>query len=72
MIEPDLQSMIGEAMTYATSNPSECATVDIAVNSFWGGRYDKSFLNMCSIHMPCQMITQASAVATGSMRTKQS
>ena len=46
MIEPDLQPLMGEAMTYVTSNPSKGARLDIAVNDFWSGHYVKSFLDV--------------------------
>ena len=45
-VEPDLQPLAGEALNYATSNSSEAARLDVAVNGFWGGRYEKSFLDV--------------------------
>ena len=38
--ESNLQPLTGEALAYATSNPSDGARLDIAVNGFWGGRYE--------------------------------
>ena len=33
MVEPDLQPLTDEALAYATSNPSDGARLDIAVNA---------------------------------------
>ena len=46
VVEPDLQPLTGEALACATLNPSVGATLAIAVNGFWGGRYEKSFLDV--------------------------
>ena len=46
VVEPDLQLLTGEALAYATSYPSDGARLYIAVNGFWGGRYEKSFLDV--------------------------
>ncbi len=46
MTEPDLQPLTGEAMTRATSNTADGAILDIAVNGFWGGRFERTFLDV--------------------------
>ena len=46
MVEPELQPLTGETLACATSNPSDGARLDIAVNGFWGGRYEKFFLDI--------------------------
>ena len=46
MVEPYLQPLTGEVMANATSNSSEGARLDIAVNGFWGGRFEKTFLDV--------------------------
>ncbi len=46
MVEPDLQPLTGETMSHRTSNSNEGARLDIAVNGFWGGRYEKTFLDV--------------------------
>ncbi len=42
--EPDLQPLSG--MTRATSNTADRARLDIAVNGFWGGRFERTFLDV--------------------------
>ena len=37
-IEPHLQPVTGESLSFATSNSQDGARLDIAANSFWGGR----------------------------------
>ena len=44
--EPELQPLSGEAMAGATSNTSDGARLDIAVNGFWGGRFERTHLDV--------------------------
>ena len=44
--EPDLQPLTGETMTRSTANTADGARLDIAVNGFWGGRYERTFLDV--------------------------
>ena len=46
MMSPNLQPLIGEALTRGTSNTDGGARLDIAVNVFWGGRFKRTFLNV--------------------------
>ena len=46
MIEPDLQPLTGEAMSRLTSNTTDGARLDIAANGFWGGRFERTFLDV--------------------------
>ena len=46
MIEPNLQPLTGEALTRATSNTADGARLNIAVNGFWGGRFERTFLDV--------------------------
>ena len=46
MIEPNLQPLTGEALTRATSNTADGARLDIAVNRFWGGCFERTFLDV--------------------------
>ena len=68
MVEPYLQPLTGEVMANATSNSSEGARLDIAVNGFWGGCFEKTFLDvrLFNPHAPLNNSI------TGSMRTKRS
>ncbi len=45
-IEPELQPS-GEVLKGKTANCDEGARLDIAANGFWGGRYERTFLDVC-------------------------
>ncbi len=45
-VEPDLQPITNETMSAATANTSEGARLDIAMNGFWGGRFEKTFVDV--------------------------
>ena len=45
-VEPDLQPITDETMTAATANTSDGARLDIAMNGFWGGRFERTFVNV--------------------------
>ncbi len=71
MVEPDLQPLTGETMSHRTSNSNEGARLDIAVNGFWGGRYEKTFLDVRVLtRMPRLTATPASTTATGNTKRK--
>ena len=49
-VEPDLQELSTEELSGRTANTTDGARLDIAVNGFWGGRFERSFLDVrCSI-----------------------
>ena len=45
-MEPDLQPLTGEVLTNKTSNASEGARLDVSVKGFWGGRQERTFLDV--------------------------
>ena len=45
-VEPTLQPITKEVMTTHTVNTTDGACLDIAINGFWGGRYERSFLDV--------------------------
>ena len=45
-VEPDLQPIMHETMSAATANTSDGARLDIAMNGFWGGWFEKSFVDV--------------------------
>ena len=45
-VEPELQPIDGESMSNATANTSQGARLDIAVSGFWGGRFERSFIDV--------------------------
>ena len=44
--EPDLQPLSGEVMSHVTADTTEGARLDIAVNGFWGSRYERTYLDV--------------------------
>ena len=45
-IEPDLQPLTCEVMRSQSANTTDGARLDIAVNGFWGGRYERTFIDV--------------------------
>ena len=45
-VEPDLQPLSGETLARATSITQDGACLDIAANGFWGGRHQRTFLDV--------------------------
>ena len=46
LVEPDLQPLSGEVLARASSIRTNGARLDIAVNGLWGGRFERSFLDV--------------------------
>ena len=44
--EPDPQPLSGEVMSHVTANTTEGARLDIALNGFWGSRYERTYLDV--------------------------
>ena len=45
-VEPGLQLISGEQFQHATSNIEDGACLDISMNGFWGGKCEKTFLDV--------------------------
>ena len=45
-VEPDLQPLTGEALRRASANQQDGARLDIAANGFWGGRYERTYVDV--------------------------
>ena len=45
-IEPDLQPLTGEALESQSAITTDGARLNIAVNGFWGGRYERTFIDV--------------------------
>ena len=62
-IEPDLQPITGEVLTYATSNAQDGARLDIAANGFWGGRFKITYFDVrvFNLHTPSHRQSSLSA-----------
>ena len=48
-IEPELQPLTGEVLTGATSNVQDGARLDIAINTFWEGQSERTFLEVLDV-----------------------
>ena len=51
-VEPHLQPLSGEALSYHTANTGDDARLDVAVNGFWGGPFEKAFIDV-RVFIPC-------------------
>lgn len=45
-VEPELQPLSGESLTNKTANTDDNARLDIAANGLWGGRYERTFVDV--------------------------
>ena len=45
-IEPHLQPLSGEAMSRSSANSEDGARLDVAAYGFWGGRFEKAFMDV--------------------------
>ena len=45
-MEPYLQPLAGEQLSGASANSQDCARLDVAMNGLWGGRYEKTSLDI--------------------------
>ena len=43
---PDLQPLTGETLESQSAITSDGARLDIAANGFWGGRYERTFIDV--------------------------
>ena len=46
VIDPDLQPLTGEVLARASSNTADGARLDIAANGLWGGRFERTYLDV--------------------------
>ncbi|KAF3980765.1 MAG: hypothetical protein HFP76_00405 [Methylococcales symbiont of Iophon sp. n. MRB-2018] len=46
LIEPDLQPLTGEVLARATAVKTDGARLDIAVNGLWGGRFERTYMDV--------------------------
>ena len=45
-VEPSLQSLSGETLTYATANREDGARLDVSAVGFWGGHHQRAFFDV--------------------------
>ena len=63
-IEPTLQPITGEPITGASAVTEDGARLDIAANSFWGGRYERAFFDVRVFNPMAPSNRQQSLAAT--------
>ena len=63
LVEPDLQPLTGEVLARATSVRTDGARLDIAANGLWGGRFERSFMDVrvFNPHAPSNRASSISA-----------
>ena len=63
-VEPKLQSVTGEQFQLASSNTEDGAHLDVSVNGFWGGRCERTFLDVkvFNPHAPSNRSPSARAI----------
>ena len=67
-----LQPVTDEALSGATANLQDGARLDIAVNAFWGGRFERTYLDVevFNPHAPSNQHTQLSSCYRNHEREK--
>ncbi len=69
-VEPNLQPITGEVFSRATSNTQEGARLDVVASGFWGGRYERTFLDVRVFNPHAQSNRNIPRrLATASMKT---
>ena len=61
--EPHLQPLCGEAMLHGSANVEDGARLDVAMHGFWGGRFEKAFLDVRVFNPSARSNRQASLQA---------
>ena len=46
LVEPDLQEVTSESLLGRTANSNNGARIDTAMKSFWGGRFERTFVDV--------------------------
>ncbi len=63
-IEPHLQPLSGEPMTYRSAITEDGARLDVAMYGFWGGRFEKAFVDVRVFNPSAQSSLLSSLSAT--------
>ena len=62
-VEPPLQSLSGETLTYATANREDGARLDVSAVGFWGGHHQRAFFDV-KVFNPTASSYRATPVAS--------
>ena len=62
-IEPHLQPLTGEVMSHNTAVTEDGARLDVAMYGFWGGRFEKAFVDV-RVFNPCAQSNRRSPLAS--------
>ena len=63
-IEPHLQPLSGESMTQHSTITEDGAQLDVAMYGFWGGRFEKAYVDVRVFNPSAQSNLQGSLSAT--------
>ena len=69
-IEPHLQPLTGEVMSHNTAVTEDGARLDVAMYGFWGGRFEKAFVDV-RVFNPCAQSNRRSPLASVYRRHEQ-
>ena len=69
-IEPQLQPLTGETLSHNSAITDEGACLDIAMYGFWGGRFEKAFLDV-RVFNPCAQSNRRSPLTSVYRRHEQ-
>ena len=69
-IEPHLQPLTGEVMSHNTTVTEDGARLDVAMYGFWGGRFEKAFVDV-RVFNPCAQSNRRSPLASVYRRHEQ-
>lgn len=62
-VEPHLQLVSGEQLTYNSAITEDGARLDVAMYGFWGGRFEKAFLDV-RVFNPCARSNRGTSLRT--------
>ena len=69
-VEPHLQSLSGEQLSYSSAITEDRARLDVAMYGFWGGRFEKAFLDV-RVFNPCTRSNHGNSLRTVYRRHEQ-
>ena len=69
-IEPHLQSLTGEELSHNSAITDDGARLDVAMYGFWGGRFEKAFVDV-RVFNPCARSNRTNSLGTVYRKHKQ-
>ena len=69
-VEPDLMPVTNESLSHASANSTNGARLDIAANGLWGGRFERSYMDVRVLTLSPLQTRTVLQPATRSTKTK--